>query len=193
MRALICFILGITFTMLSFQTVNAQCTRWKKNHNFWQFRTGIGITPTFVKDHATAELPPVSLELRYWPNPKFSIGLLAGNSISTVTQKHHSGTSQTFRNDFRMLAVRAAVHTQRWEKWKAYGGILLAYQHNKVESTGPGKYPDEQGPIHYTPRNTGLFYSAFIGTAYQPVPQIELFGELSYGLSILTVGAGFSW
>lgn len=193
MRVLIISFLLTGFLSLSFQPVNAQCSRWKKNHDSWQFRTGIGLLPTFVKDQSNGEIPPVSLELRYRPNPKFSIGLLAGTSASTVTQEHHSGATQPFRNSFRMLALRAAVHTQRWEKWQAYGGIALAYQNNRVTQIGSDNKASDDGVIHYSPKRDDLFYSAFLGTAYQPVPQIEIFGELSYGLSILTLGAGFSW
>ncbi len=172
---------------------NAQCSRWKKNNPNWQFRTALGLTPTFIKDHVDAEVPPVSLELRYRPHPKFSIGLLAGTSVSNTTQEHHTGVRQSFRNTFRMYALRAGVHSQRWEKWDAYGGLVLAYQNNTVTSTAEGKTPLSEPPIHFVPRKTGFFYSAFLGTAYRPYPQIELFGELSYGLSIVTVGAGFSW
>lgn len=193
MRKLSIQIILIAILSLTYQAANAQCARWKRNHNFWQLRTAIGLTPTFVKDHAQTEIPPVSLELRYRPNPKFSLGLLAGTSASTVVQEHHSGTRQTLHNKFRMLALRAAVHTQRWEKWQTYGGIVLAYQNNQVSSVQLDKAPVNGPAIHYTPRKEGFFYSAFLGTAYKPVPQIELFGELSYGLSILTIGAGFSW
>ncbi len=92
-----------------------------------------------------------------------------------------------------MLALRAGVHTRRWEKWETYGGIVLAYQDNKVSSTHAGNGRQASEPlIHYTPRKTGFFYSAFLGTAYKPVPQLQLFGELSYGLSIVTLGVGFS-
>lgn len=191
MRSLLTFMLVLVFVALGSQDVQAQCARWKKNHQYWQVRTGIGLVPTFAKDHATTEVPPLSLELRYRPTPRFSLGVLAGGSLSSVTQNHHTGTSLRLRNKFQMIALRAAAHTQRWEKWAPYGGIALAYQYNKVESLEKGK--EAAAPIHYQPRKSGFFYSAFVGTCYQPVPQLEFFGELSYGLSIVTVGAGFSW
>lgn len=174
-------------------TAAAQCSRWKKNNPNWQFRTALGLAPTFIKDHVQTEVPPVSLEIRYRPHPKFSIGLLAGTSVSTTTHEHHTGVQQSFRNAFRMYALRAGVHSQRWEKWEAYGGMVLAYQNNIISSSMEDKTPISEPPIHFVPRKTGFFYSAFVGTAYRPYPQIELFGELSYGLSLVTVGAGFSW
>lgn len=190
MRALLTFIVVFVLVSLASQDLQAQCARWKKNHEYWQVRAGVGLLPTFAKDHASTEVPPLSLELRYRPTPRFSLGLLAGGSLSSVLQEHHTGTSITLRNKFQMIALRAAAHSQRWEKWAPYGGISLAYQYNKVENIEEGK--DVAAPIHYVPRKSGFFYTAFVGTCYQPVPQIEIFGELSYGLSILTLGAGFS-
>lgn len=194
MRALLTFSLFVLFVCLVPSEAQAQCARWKQTHQYWQLRTGAGLLPTFAKDNVTSEVPPLSLELRYRPTPRFSLGLLAGGSVSSVTQEHHSGSSLSLRNNFQMLALRAAVHTQRWEKWAPYGGISLAYQNTRIEDVGSTKEEDpEASLIHYTPRKTGVFYGAFIGTCYQPVPQLEIFGELGYGLSILTMGVGFSW
>ena len=194
MRTLLIFSLFTFFVCLAPENAQAQCTRWKQTHQYWQLRTGVGLLPTFAKDHTLSEVPPLSMELRYRPSPRFSLGLLAGGSVSSVTQEHHSGSSLSLRNTFRMAALRAAVHSQRWVKWAPYGGISLAYQYNQVEDVGKTKEEDlEASLIHYTPRKTGVFYGAFIGTCYQPVPQLEIFGELGYGLSILTLGVGFSW
>lgn len=192
MRALLTFSLFVFMVCLMPADVQAQCTRWKQTHQYWQLRTGVGLLPTFAKDRTTSEVPPLSMELRYRPSPQFSLGLLAGGSVSSVTQDHHSGSSLSMRNTFRMVALRAAVHSQRWVKWAPYGGISLAYQYNQVEDVGE-KEDLEASLIHYSPRKAGMFYGAFIGTCYQPVPQLEIFGELGYGLSILTMGIGFSW
>ncbi len=193
MRVLLTFSLFVFFVCLVPSEAEAQCARWKQTHQYWQLRTGIGLLPTFAKDHATSEIPPLSMELRYRPSPRFSLGLLAGGSVSSVTQEHHSGSSLSLKNRFQMIALRAAVHTQRWVKWAPYGGISLAYQNSRVEDVGSDKEDLEASLIHYTPRKAGVFYGAFIGTCYQPVPQLEIFGELGYGLSILTLGIGFSW
>jgi len=194
MRALLTFSLFVFLVCLIPTDAQAQCARWKQTHQYWQLRTGIGLLPTFAKDHTTSEVPPLSMELRYRPSPRFSLGLLAGGSVSTVTQEHHSSSSLSLRNNFKMVALRAAVHAQRWVKWAPYGGISLAYQHSLVEDVGGAEEEDPTTSlIHYTPRKTGVFYGAFIGTCYQPFPQLEIFGELGYGLSILTLGVGFSW
>jgi hypothetical protein len=191
MKTLTPFILILLFVFVSNQHLKAQRPNWKKNHQYWQVRAGIGLLPTFLKDQATAVCPPLSIELNYRLTPRFSLGLLAGGSLSTVTLEHHSGSSLKLRNKFQMIALRGAVHTQRWEKWKPYGGISLAYQYNKVDEMKTQKVTTS--PIYYAPRKSGFFYGAFVGTCYQPVPQVEIFGELGFGLSILTMGVGFSW
>ncbi len=193
MRALLTFSLFLFFVCFIPSNAQGQSARWKKTHQYWQIRSGVGLLPTFAKSHTTSEVPPLSLALRYRPSPLFSVSLLAGGSVSSATQHHRSGSSLSLRNNFRMIALRGAVHAQRWTKWAPYAGISLAYQHCRVEDIGNSQRAPEESMIHYTPRKEGLFYGAFVGTCYQPIPSLEIFGELGYGLSILTMGVGFSW
>ncbi len=181
-------LLLLVFTLSTFtspQTANAQ----KYKFDQWELRSGIGLTPTFIKDHAKTELQPLSFELRYRPNKKFSLGFLAGTSISQSYQKHHTGENRMVRNHFKMAALRGAVHSAPNDKWDCYGGLLLAYTKNDLEYT---EMPDEKGnepsffPVE-KPRD-GLFFSAFVGSSYKVYKKIHLFGELSYGLSIATAG-----
>lgn len=155
----------------------------------WEVRFGVGLLPTFLKDHAKSELQPTSLEIRYLLNRKFSLGLLAGNSISSASQEHHTGEVRLVRNDFRMLAIRGAVHSYPFKKWKVYGGMVLGYSHSQVtyQNAIPGKnYEADIFP--QTPQCSGLFFSGFIGTQYHLRRQVNVFGELGYGLSLATMG-----
>ena len=95
---------ALFFALMLCNTFEAQAQGRKKMPH-WEARAGIGLLPTFLKDHAKTELQPVSLELRYRPTQKFSIGLLAGMSISQAMQEHHTGEIRTVRNNFQMFAV----------------------------------------------------------------------------------------
>ncbi|MEL7222068.1 MAG: hypothetical protein AAGJ93_12165, partial [Bacteroidota bacterium] len=127
----------------------------------WEVRAGVGLLPTFLKDQTRSELQPISLEVRYRANAKFSLGLLAGNSISQVVQEHHTGETRRVRNDFRMAALRGAVHSSPFEKWEVYGGIVLGYTHSNVTYMNVDSEKDFD-PTYFpqAPQRNGLMFSA---------------------------------
>ena len=184
-------LLSISLTILTFcllATTNLQAQNSKKMPH-WEVRAGIGLLPTFMKDHAKTELHPVSLEVRYRPTQKFSLGLLAGNSISQAMQEHHTGETRLVRNNFQMIALRGAIHTNPFEKFELYGGMLLGYTNSNIDYTTQSDKKDSEPSFFPVPKERdGLFFSAFLGTSYRVYNNVNLFGELSYGLSIATAG-----
>jgi len=184
-------LLSLSLTILSvclLTTSNLQAQSRKKMPH-WEVRAGIGLLPTFLKDHASTELQPVSLEVRYRPTQKFSVGLLAGNSISQAMQEHHTGETRMVRNNFKMIALRGAIHSNPFEKLELYGGMTLGYTNSNVDYTFPGDEKDSEPSFFPTPKERdGLLFSAFLGTSYRVYNNVNLFGELSYGLSIATAG-----
>jgi len=155
----------------------------------WEVRAGVGLLPTFLKDHTATELPPVSLEVRYRPTSRFSVGLLAGNSIAQAMVKHQNTDERLVRNDFKMAALRGAIHSSPFERFEVYGGILLGYSHSDVTHTTPSDEKNPEPSFLPTPKvRNGLLFSGFMGTSYRAYNNVHLFGELSYGLSIATAG-----
>jgi len=191
MRSLLFGTLFLIFTLLSASNAYTQGIRWKQKISQWQLRSGIGLLPTFARDHVATISPPISLELRYQFTPNLSLGLLAGHSASEVTRSYLTGEEITYQNDFRILALRAGAHTHRWTKWQAYGGIVLGYQDNIIDEYSINREAENLSRFRRDP--SPLFFSAFMGSAYHPIPQLEIFGELGFGLSILTLGVGYSW
>lgn len=176
------------FCALTTTQIQAQCGGKKKMPN-WEIRAGVGLLPTFLKDHAKTELQPISLEVRYRPSKKFSLGLLAGNSISQAMQEHHTGEKRTVRNNFQMVALRGAIHSNPFEKWELYGGMTLGYTNSNVDYTNPDDSKDSEPSFFPQPKERdGLLFSAFLGTSYHVYNNVNLFGELSYGLSLATAG-----
>ncbi|MEL7251578.1 MAG: outer membrane beta-barrel protein [Bacteroidota bacterium] len=168
----------------------AEAQARKKMPN-WEARAGIGLLPTFLKDHTRTELQPVSLELRYRPNQKFSIGLLTGMSVSQAMQEHHTGETRTVRNNFQMFAIRTAIHSNPFERWEVYGGTTLGYTNSDVTYTdGENPKTGNEGPSFFpeAKERDGLLFSAFLGTNYRVYKNVSLFGEISYGLSLATAG-----
>lgn len=167
------------------QSANAQ----REPFQHWEVRAGLGLLPTFLKDHTKTELPPISLEVRYRPNERFSIGLLAGNSIAQAMVSHQSDNERLVRNDFKMAALRGAIHSNPFERFEIYGGILLGYTHSDVNYKQPTDEKREEPTFSPTPKvRNGLLFSGFMGTSYRAYNNVHLFGELSYGLSLATAG-----
>lgn len=176
------------FTISFFPTtdLNAQ-SKTKLPH--WEVRAGLGLLPTFLKDHTKSDLLPVSLEVRYRANKKFSLGLLAGTSISEAELEHHTGEKRTVRNEFQMMALRGAIHSSPFEKWEIYSGIILGYTNSNVDYTVVGDQKDDEPSFFPQPKERdGLLFSGFVGTSYQLTERVNLFGELGYGLSLTTAG-----
>lgn len=176
----------LSFSLLTTSQVQAQSGK-KMPH--WEVRAGVGLLPTFLKDHAKTELQPLSLEVRYRPTKKFSLGLLAGSSISQAMQEHHTGETRLVRNNFQMIALRGAVHSNPFEKWELYGGMTLGYTNSNVDYTNLDDPKDSEPSFFPQPKERdGLLFSAFLGTSYKVYNNVNLFGELSYGLSLATAG-----
>ncbi len=158
----------------------------------WEVRAGVGLLPTFLKDHVQSDLPPLSLELRYKVSRRYSLGLLAGQSVSQASFQHHTGAEQFYKNRFSMVAIRSAVHSSPWEKWELYGGMLLGYAHSDITYMEDNEIKQTEGSTLPGPRaRNGLFFSAFIGTSCQVHDELRVFGELGYGLSLLTTGVSY--
>lgn len=179
-----CFMI---FSLLMVGETQAQ-GRQKMPH--WEVRAGIGLLPTFVKDHSKTELQPVSLEVRYRPTQKFSLGLLAGTSISQAMQEHHTGETRMVRNSFQMYALRTAIHSNPFEKWELYGGTTLGYTNSDVTYLDGDTKSGNEEPSFFpvAKERDGFLFSAFLGTNYRVYKNVNLFGEISYGLSLATAG-----
>lgn len=185
-------LLLLTITLCAFLSPqNATAQKYKVDK--WEARAAIGLLPTFVKDHVKSELQPISFELRYRANKKMSIGLLLGNSVSQSHQTHHTGETRMVRNHFKMAALRGAVHSSPFEKLEMYGGMLLGYTSNNVDYTNTSEEKEEVSYFPVQKTRDGIFFSAFIGSSYKVGDNVRLFGELSYGLSIASVGVSVSF
>ncbi len=174
-----------------FSTTNIQA-QGRNQQPTWDARAGVGLLPTFLKDFTSNEVLPVSFELRYRPTQKFSVGFLAGMSISEAHQVHHTGAKRVVRNSFQMYAIRTAIHSAPFDKWEIYGGSTFGYTNSQVTYTESAssieRRQDEPSFFPEAPERGGFLFSAFIGTQYQLHERISLFGELGFGLSIATTG-----
>ena len=170
--------------VLALSITNAQTT-FKKGDI--ELAAGIGLFPTFAKDNATTTIPPARFNLRLAPN--FSLGAYAAYSSSEAHQVGlPGGAVRDVSNEFYVLGLRAAAHTNRMDNWDIYGGAMLGYNIPKVDETITKEKSDIDGPTFSRPAENKVTYSAFVGASYYPMKNIGLFAEVGYGISIFNMG-----
>lgn len=128
----------------------------------WHLSGGVGLLSTFFKDKGRSSVPPLRFCLGYRFAPTFSLEAMFGYS-RTETQLPVSltRTYSSRENRFSMIALRPTGHLRINYRAEAFGGLLIAYQHNRVKPLKTLK-----GSVHNPSIQPaeGLFLTAFIGT-----------------------------
>ena len=156
-----------------------------------EFSTGVGIFSTYAKDGAQTIVPPVTARLDLRVASNFSLGAFAAYSSSEVVARPlPDGTLQDLSNETTMFGLRTTAYSNSLGKWQVYGGLSLAYSSPNIDETinDLPKSAEAEGPSFRREPNNTMVYSAFIGSSYYPTKHIGLFGEVGYGISIVTVG-----
>ncbi|MBV6655263.1 MAG: outer membrane beta-barrel protein [Mameliella sp.] len=170
--------------LISTQFVQAQ--RFKPHVDV---NLGIGILPTFVKDHGKAKMLPLSLTADYKFTKNFSLGLAASHSVTeSGVYQFRDGTTAQWRNNFSTVTIRAAAHSSLLNDcWNIYGGLNAGYTNSNIEMMKgeEQKVKSERG-IGRTGSN--FLYTAFLGSRYCLGEKVGLFGEVGFGVSLATVG-----
>ncbi|RME91933.1 MAG: hypothetical protein D6772_17625 [Bacteroidetes bacterium] len=177
----------ITLAVCAPQTAEAQRHTLPK----WEARLGLGLLPTFIKDEVKTLQPPLSLELRYRPLEKLSVGLLTGQSVSRGLLAHHNGEKRLVTNRFQTTALRIAAHSNPWERWEVYGGLVFGYSRNNIEYMEPLQSKNLDNVMPIAPKRDGFTYTAFVGSSMKVSKRLMVYGELGFGLSILTSGISY--
>jgi hypothetical protein len=150
---------------------------------------GIGVLPTFVKDHGKAKVLPLSLTADYKFTRNFSLGIGASYSLTeSGLQQFRDGTSAQWRNSFSAVTLRAAAHSSLLNGcFNIYGGLNAGYTNSNIEMIqGEEKKVTAERGIGRTGSN--FLYTAFLGGRYCIGKKAGLFGEIGFGVSIATVG-----
>jgi hypothetical protein len=164
---------------------NAQTT-FKKGDI--ELAAGMGLFPTFAKDGATLLVPPVSARLSIRLASNFSLGAYAAYSSSEAHRLLPGEAVRNISNEFYILGLRAAAHTNQMDNWDIYGGAMLGYNIPRISDDIVKEKSDVDGPTYSRPAENKLTYSAFVGASYYPVKNIGLFAEVGYGISIFNMG-----
>ena len=169
-----------------------------------EFKAGVGMLPTFLNEESRILTQPVQATLGYRFNPVFSVNAYAGYSgtLGGVVE-YLDGSSYQSQNDFLVLGLRAEAHMVRFENIDVYGGMMLAYnkpfvtttQITAPDATHTPSDANAPKPSPYNPNGAknNLLVGGFVGAAYYITPHISAFGEVGYGVSVITIGAGYKF
>lgn len=178
--------LFLSLTVVCFVLQLAHAQRFKPHVDL---NLGIGVLPTFVKDHGKSKMLPLSLTADYKFTKNFSLGLAAAYSVTeSGTYQFRDGSTAQWRNNFSTLTLRAAAHSSLINGcWNIYGGMNVGYANSKIHMIdGSEEKVKAQRGIGRTGSN--FLYTAFLGSRYCLGEKVGLFGEFGFGVSLATVG-----
>ncbi|MCP3932848.1 MAG: hypothetical protein GY705_27570 [Bacteroidetes bacterium] len=167
-------------------SLQAQSRVFKKGQLDANF--GIGLLPTFTVDNGKTILLPLSISADYRLAGKFSMGLYAGKSITETKRTDIQDCPNAhWKNNFTTIGWRCSVHFTKREKLDIYGGFLLIYNHSKVEIKD-GKMEALSKHLGIKPSSGTVTYSGFIDTRLALGKSLSTFGEIGYGISLISLG-----
>lgn len=197
-KIICCFALFLSLSQLSF----AQKTQIEKGEI--TAALGVGLFPLFAIDGGTIDFWPVSLNVGYRIKEHVSLNAFAGYTAATsATQILADGIPVQYSNNQFLFGLRAEAHAQPRNRLDVYGGVMLGYYlpfvEEQVTTLSPGQEPVELGgpssnkPYKYAPATAKVVYSGFVGASYLLNKRIGVFGEVGYGVSLLTTGVQLKW
>ena len=155
---------------------------------------GMGIFPTFLKDKADVDLPPVNIGGEYWFSPNFTVGLRFGHSTTNYSATNDQllgvENGRNYQSRYFFSGLRFGMHCTKYDHWDLYGGMTLGYHITHISRLDGefGAYEAQHG-LHQ--KNDHLTYYGFVGARYSCCNRISFWSELGYGVSILQLGVGY--
>lgn len=150
---------------------------------------GLGVLPTFLKDYGKANMLPVSFSADYRLSKQFSLGLQAGySSTASGLQQFKDGSTGQWNHHLRVISLRSAAHSRTFNDcWGIYGGVVLGYASSKIHMM-EGEMAKAKKEKGIDRRRGSLLYTGFLGARCSISPHVGFFGEISYGVSIASIG-----
>ncbi len=195
-KLLFAAVLFLSFNLNSTFAQKAKPTVKEIEYNKGQFeiQAGIGLMPTFVSQNASTRIPPVNIVLNYRINKVFNLGAYLGHSSSEYkglkVDKDHPGPSDLYlQNDFYLVGLRAEGHFNR-ERVDFYGGAMLGYNFSDIKTNIEGSTRRLDGVD--IDDSEGIFtYSGYVGLKYALTPKMGVYGEIGYGVSLISLGVSY--
>lgn len=166
----------------------------------WTVSLAVGPLPTFVSDGGSINMLPVSAAIGYRFSEFFSAYGYAGyTSMTSKPIVEFSDEVVQYTNNMAVAGLRGEVHAQPADRIEMYGGGMVSLQMPDVtreelpELIPSDVYKTTFGPdtdrLDQLPKaKNEIIYSGFVGMRYFPTRRLALFGEVGYGISLLSTG-----
>lgn len=141
---------------------------------------GIGIGMAGI--YGDMKMPAISASLDYGINDKMSIGGLVGYSSSE--QKVYGDYG--WKYSYLVIGARGAYHFELGKNFDPYVGVILGY--NVVSASTIGTAQNSYWGTTYSASASYMMFGGFLGGRYYVSDNFAIFGEVGYGLGLLTAG-----
>ncbi|MGB1031299.1 MAG: hypothetical protein ACPGWM_01730 [Flavobacteriales bacterium] len=138
---------------------------------------GVGLG--FTYGIGNTAIPPIALSADYGVTDNIAIGGYLGYAAAKEEILGYE-----WKYSYTIIGARGTYHLDRSDDLDLYGGALLGYVIGKVTLESD----QELGPLFVEPTVGGVGYSFFVGGRYMFSEKVGAFGELGYGISLLTLG-----
>jgi hypothetical protein len=183
-----CLLFGAFLVAMATSPVFGQSFKVGDTH----LSAGIGLLPTFYSGYTTL-IPPVSLSFEKGIDVSdipIGVGAFVGFSTSR-TPKYDYGFGQQYWWSYTYIiaAARGAYHFElvKDDKLDTYVGLMAGFRYAKVTEHDTGI----SGFNYDSSAGSGIAYSIFGGARYRIANNMNVFGEIGWGVSLLTLGLDF--
>lgn len=155
---------------------------------FFYAEANYGLTGTFSRDEVFTVSAPVVLGVGYRFSSNISVGLRAGQSIYNSDMYYFDRTFETrAQTKIQVATAKMNAHLPIGLRGEAYGGFGLGYQNTSIEALEASEKPEMADRRVVRPQ-VGLFGTAQVGGRYSLTPTLSVQGEISSGLTTLSMG-----
>lgn len=155
---------------------------------FFYAEGNYGLKGTFSRDKVFTVSAPVSLGLGYRFSSKFSAGIRAGQSVYTSEMYYYDRSYQSnVKTRFQLVTAVANVHLPVGVRGEVFGGFGLGYQNTELTAMEESDLDKDTHRSIVRPA-TGFIGIAQLGGRYSLSPTVSVQGEISSGLSTMSIG-----
>lgn len=153
------------------------------------FSAGIGLGWSYSYFSNGTSFPAISLSYDYNIYEIEDVGMLSVGGIFGFKKSTWKDPSSDYKKSVSSIVfgARGALHLDLFDNpnLDTYGGVMLGIRSEQWKNNNPTYF----GFNNYT--DTRGLYGLFVGTRYFFNPNIAVYGELGYGISILNLGVSF--
>lgn len=158
-----------------------------------QMGIGIGVLPTFAKDHSQNITIPLNAGISYRLAPKFALGAFGGYSASNVLRTNSTnGKLYRIENCFSFVGLRISAHTDpyQFDRWDLYGGMNGMFTVARITNEPFSKQLTPEQKTTET-RKVRFAGTGFLGARYALTPHLGAWGEIGFGASLANCGLSY--